>query len=61
MTTQTDTILTIKDLPAVEEIDEKGMVAVRGGMTYGQAFQMLQDAASGKCDFSETGKSYVCY
>lgn len=61
MTTLTNTTLTIKDLPRDEEMDHKAMAAVRGGagMTYGEAFKMLQDAAAGKCEV--VSKTFVCY
>lgn len=61
------TTLTIKDLLITEELDSKAMDAVRGGerksmnQVISETAQMLQDIGSGKCEFSNTGKSYVCY
>lgn len=61
------TTLTIKDLPVTEQLDDQEMAAVRGGerksmvQIANETAQMLQDIASGKCEFSQTGLSYVCY
>ncbi|WER44552.1 hypothetical protein CupriaWKF_09310 [Cupriavidus sp. WKF15] len=60
-TTLPPSTLAIKDLPLDEEMDHEAMAAVRGGMTYGQAFKNLQDLATGSCELSSTGKSIVCY
>lgn len=43
------TTFVIKDLPVAEEMDSEAMAAVRGGMTYGEAFKQLQQAAAGEC------------
>jgi hypothetical protein len=63
MTTST---LTVQDLEITEELDREAMAAVRGGAkTVNQAIAdtvtMLQQIGSGQCEFSGTGKSYVCY
>jgi hypothetical protein len=59
------TTLTIKDLPVVEELDQKAMAAVHGGKTMNDivsdTVKLLHDIGSGKCEFSSTGKSLVCY
>jgi hypothetical protein len=60
------TSLTIKDLAITEELDRAAMAAVRGGAkTLNEAIAdtvtMLHQIGSGQCEFSGTGKSYVCY
>lgn len=61
------TTLTIQVLAVTEEMDAKAMPAVRGGkrksmnQVIAETAQMPQDISSGKCEFSSTGKSYVCY
>jgi hypothetical protein len=59
--------LTIKDLCSTQELDLEAMATVHGGegKTIGQVaaetVTMLNQIASGQCEFSSTGKSYVCY
>jgi hypothetical protein len=60
------TTLTIKDLTITEELDRGAMAVVRGGAkTLNEAINdtvtMLHQIGSGQCEFSGTGKSYVCY
>ena len=60
------TTLTIQDLTLTEELDQNAMAAVRGGAktineVVSDTVTMLQQIGSGQCEFSSTGKSYVCY
>ncbi|CAH2784874.1 MAG: hypothetical protein CPDRYMAC_2253 [uncultured Paraburkholderia sp.] len=62
----TASTLTIRDLAIIEELDHEAMAAVSGdAKTVNQAIAdtvtMLQQIGSGQCEFSGTGKSYVCY
>lgn len=57
--------LIIKDLPVVEELDQKAMTAIVGG---NKIVDKVIDVATvawglltGQCEVSATGKSIVCY
>jgi hypothetical protein len=57
--------LTIKDLTTAEDLDHEAMTTIHGGKTLNEAIgdtvNMLHDIGSGKCQFSDSGKSYVCF
>ncbi|MFM0341455.1 hypothetical protein [Paraburkholderia fungorum] len=60
------TTLTIKDLANTEDLDHQAMAAVCGGAktlneVVNDTVTMLHQIGSGQCEFSGTGKSYVCY
>jgi hypothetical protein len=60
------TTLTIQDLALTEELDHNAMAAMRGGAktineVVSYTVTMLHQIGSGQCEFSGTGKSYVCY
>lgn len=60
------TALTIKDLPIAEDLDHDAMNAIRGGAktlneAIGDTVNMLHEIGSGKCQFSDSGKAYVCF
>ena len=61
------TTLTIKDLSSTKELDLDAMAAVHGGegktvaQVAAETVALLNQIGSGQCEFSSTGKSYVCY
>lgn len=59
--------LLIKDLCLTKELDHDAMAEVHGGegktmaQVAAETVTMLNQIGSGQCEFSSTGKSYVCY
>ncbi|MFT4069772.1 hypothetical protein [Paraburkholderia sp.] len=59
--------LTIKDLCLTKDLDRDAMASVHGGegksmaQVAAETVTLLNQIASGECEFSSTGKSYVCY
>jgi hypothetical protein len=59
--------LMIGDLSLTKDLDRQTMADVHGGegktvaQVAAETVTMLNQIASGQCEFSSTGKSYVCY
>jgi len=57
----------IGDLSLTKDLDRQTMANVHGGegktvaQVAAETVTMLNQIASGQCEFSSTGKSYVCY